>query len=247
MHRLTLQGSATVVCWSSPTAVWPTLLSWPGPCSTWSSPSALSSPGPPATTTGIQVRQTPQQYSWLLHQSTLWWLRKKNSVSEFCFSRQNDTRDWSNKTNTTSAATEFWEYVDEPIWHHFKLFQGLDLLSFSFSCQTKSVGYLRRHWGDRECAMGSSFVSNGHVGHLLLLYLERGRDNWKGTWKIFKMKICTFRTLNCVNVSRWCISLQSFPMWCCLFFWSVDLLFLGLWKECCIIFCLKFHNSLTLR
>lgn len=80
MHHLTLQGSATVGCWSSSTTVWPTLLSWPGLCSTWSSPSAPSSPGPPATTTGIQVRQTLQQYSWLLHQLTLWWLRKK-----FCF------------------------------------------------------------------------------------------------------------------------------------------------------------------
>ncbi|CAG06374.1 unnamed protein product, partial [Tetraodon nigroviridis] len=29
--------------------------------------------------------------------------------SEFCFSGQNDTSAWSNKTNTTSAATEFWE------------------------------------------------------------------------------------------------------------------------------------------
>lgn len=76
-------------------------------------------------------------------------------------------------------------------------FQDLDELSSSFSCQTTSVGHLRRHWGDRECTMGSSFVSNGHVGHLLLLYLERGQVNWKGTSKIFKMKMCPFRTLNC--------------------------------------------------
>lgn len=48
--------------------------------------------------------------------------------------------------------------------------------------------------------MGNSFVSHGHVGHLLLLYLERGQDNRKGTWKILKMKIFTFRTLNCFQV-----------------------------------------------
>lgn len=33
--------------------------------------------------------------------------------------------------------------------------------------------------------MGRSIVSNGLVGHLLLLYLERGQVNWKGTWKTF--------------------------------------------------------------
>lgn len=37
------------------------------------------------------------------------------SLSEYCFRGQNDTSDGSNKTNTTSAATEFWEYVDELI------------------------------------------------------------------------------------------------------------------------------------
>lgn len=35
------------------------------------------------------------------------------SLSEFCFSGQNDTSDQNNQTNMTSAATEFWEYVDE--------------------------------------------------------------------------------------------------------------------------------------
>lgn len=42
-------------------------------------------------------------------------MTEKNSLSEFCFPGQNDTSDWSNKTNATSAATEFWEYVDESI------------------------------------------------------------------------------------------------------------------------------------
>lgn len=73
---LTLQGLAMMGCWSSSIALWPTSLSWPGLCSTWSSPSAPSSPGPPATTTGIQVRQTLLQSSWTLHQLTLWWLKK---------------------------------------------------------------------------------------------------------------------------------------------------------------------------
>lgn len=35
------------------------------------------------------------------------------SLSEFCFSGQNDTSDLNNQTNMISAATEFWEYVDE--------------------------------------------------------------------------------------------------------------------------------------
>lgn len=66
MHHLTLQGLAMVGCWSSSTAVWPTLLSCPGLCSTWSSPSAPSYPGPPAITTGIQVRQPLLQSSGIL-------------------------------------------------------------------------------------------------------------------------------------------------------------------------------------
>lgn len=54
--------------------------------------------------------------------------------------------------------------------------------------------------------MGSSIVSNGHVGHLLLLYLEGGQDNWKGTWKHLKMKGCPSWPLNGLRGFRWCIS-----------------------------------------
>lgn len=60
--------------------------------------------------------------------------------------------------------------------------------------------------------MGRSIVPDGHVGHLLLLYLEGGQDDWKGTWKHFKMKVCTFWTLSGLHGSRWCISPLPYPM-----------------------------------
>lgn len=173
--------------------------------------------------------------------------------SDVCFSTQNNTADWTNQTNATSSATEFWEYVDEqtkPLVLKTSPKDSQSIIDIHlFSSQTTSAGHLRGDGGDRQRQVGGAVVPNCYVDQLLLLCLERGQVYRKGIYIILKTgKYVHFKMAEGSPLfSRWCILLRPSRMWCCSFFWSEDSLFLGLYKECCFIFCPNPRDLLTLR
>lgn len=175
----------------------------------------------------------------------------------------------TNMTNTTSAATEFWEYAyinsSLKFWldQYLVLFMKLTICLWGFCIlyrgmqQTCHVMPSRR----RVLSISGGIEEIGSIRWevllcLIVMWIVCYFCIWKGvksTGKVFLgawssvINVLTVEREESLFCLRWCIFLPPSPMRCCWSSLSEDSLFLGLLKGFSFTWCLTSNGSPTLR